>query len=86
MKKKHESKAASKAAPKHEPVAAVEALSNLSHIKIAKAESNSETWTASGQPQGTQLYTVSCSKDGASKEGAGKTQVEQFVLEHTHAV
>lgn len=78
-KAQHAKKEAPKQAPKGEQVP-----SNLSNIKVAKTDSNSETWAASGQPQGTQLYSVSCTKDGVSKEGAGKTQVEQFVLEHTH--
>ena len=72
-----------KAEAKHDPVAAAEVLSKLSNIKIVKTESNPETWASSGQPEGTQLYSVSCTKDGASISG-GKTQMEQFVLEHAH--
>ena len=81
---KHKAKESKKEEVKHDPKVAEEVLSNLSHIKIAKAESNPETWAQAGVPQGTQLYTAVCTKEGAGMSAGGRTQVQQFVLEHTH--
>lgn len=77
-------KEAKKEELKHDPKVAEEALSHLSNIKINKADSNPETWAQAGVPQGTQLYTALCTKEGAGMQVGGRTALEQFVLEHTH--